>query len=285
MPSTASSAARQRVRCSTAALVIEYSAFSTRTHEPTEEPKLTIAGAGERRRAGSAAWIKKKTLRTLVATCSSNSASVNWSNGFATSPAALLINTSMRPRRESTCSTISCGVSAFETSAGSTKASLPAASISRATPASFSSLRPTSTTTIPLSANRRAVAAPIPEPAPVTMATGLSVGVACIDGPFHIIRICSLTYNFLGARGDAGTYPSHQRCCAASASHSGETQGDASPPPVRTSPAPTRLLGFVPARAMQASPPFPSPPPPLAVLLGGVAHQYQIAVMPPSEAQ
>src|SRR5438132_2179440 len=39
------------------------------------------------------------------------------------------------------------------------------------------------------------------------------------------------------ARGDAGTYPSHQRCCAASASHSGETQGEASPlhstPPLR----------------------------------------------------
>src|SRR6266851_3631952 len=29
---------------------------------------------------------------------------------------------------------------------------------------------------------------------------------------------------------------------AASASHSGETQGDASPPPVHTSPAPTRLF-------------------------------------------
>jgi hypothetical protein len=29
---------------------------------------------------------------------------------------------------------------------------------------------------------------------------------------------------------------------AASASHSGETQGDASPPPIRTTPAPTRLF-------------------------------------------
>src|SRR5260370_33363388 len=41
------------------------------------------------------------------------------------------------------------------------------------------------------------------------------------------IRMCSQTYK--PARGDAGTNPSHQRCCAASASHSGETQGDASP--------------------------------------------------------
>src|SRR6266436_8332216 len=62
--------------------------------------------------------------------------------------------------------------------------------------------------------------------------------------------------------GDAGTNPSHQRWflpvsatrlrrysfavsrderhCAASASHSGETQGDASPPRVRSPPAPTR---------------------------------------------
>src|SRR5258708_2949425 len=56
--------------------------------------------------------------------------------------------------------------------------------------------------------------------------------------------MCSQSYNYLPARGDAGTYPSHQRCCAASASHSGETQGDASPPPVRTSPAPTRLFYY-----------------------------------------
>jgi len=44
------------------------------------------------------------------------------------------------------------------------------------------------------------------------------------------------------ARGDAGTYPSHQRCCAATASRSGETQGDASPP---HSPPPPPLRGFV----------------------------------------
>src|SRR5260370_7219155 len=56
--------------------------------------------------------------------------------------------------------------------------------------------------------------------------------------------MCSQSYNYLPARGDAGTYPSHQRCCAASASHSGETQGDASPPPVRTTPAPTRLFYY-----------------------------------------
>src|SRR6266481_2767650 len=74
--------------------------------------------------------------------------------------------------------------------------------------------------------------------------------------------MCSQSYK--PARGDAGTNPSHQRwflpvsatrlrryrCavsrderhCAASASHSGETQGDASPPPVHTTPAPTRLF-------------------------------------------
>jgi hypothetical protein len=31
----------------------------------------------------------------------------------------------------------------------------------------------------------------------------------------HLIRICSQSYNYLPARGDAGTYPSHQRCAAA----------------------------------------------------------------------
>ncbi len=75
----------------------------------------------------------------------------------------------------------------------------------------------------------------------------------------NLVRMCSQGYNHLPARGDAGTNPSHQRwflpvsatrlrryrCavsrderhCAASASHSGETQGDASPPPIRTAPA------------------------------------------------
>src|SRR5260370_29140724 len=53
--------------------------------------------------------------------------------------------------------------------------------------------------------------------------------------------MCSQGYNHLPARGDAGTNPSHQRCCAASASHSGETQGDASPPHIHTTPAPTRV--------------------------------------------
>src|SRR5216683_72276 len=37
-------------------------------------------------------------------------------------------------------------------------------------------------------------------------------------------------------RGDAGTNPSHQRCCAATASRSGETQGEASP--LHTTPLP-----------------------------------------------
>src|SRR6266852_7326658 len=35
----------------------------------------------------------------------------------------------------------------------------------------------------------------------------------------------------------AGTYPSGQRCCAASASHSGRTKGGGSPPPHSTAPA------------------------------------------------
>src|SRR6266849_1455628 len=57
----------------------------------------------------------------------------------------------------------------------------------------------------------------------------------------NLVRMCSQGYNHLPARGDAGTNPSHQRCCAASASHSGETQGDASPPHIHTTPAPTRV--------------------------------------------
>ena len=34
----------------------------------------------------------------------------------------------------------------------------------------------------------------------------------------------------LSTEGDAGTYPSRQRCCAASAPHSDEMKGEASPP-------------------------------------------------------
>ena len=59
-----------------------------------------------------------------------------------------------------------------------------------------------------------------------------------------LIRICSQSYNYLPARGDAGTNPSRQRDCAATASLSAETQGGASPPPIRTAPAPTRLFYY-----------------------------------------
>src|SRR5216684_2409439 len=56
----------------------------------------------------------------------------------------------------------------------------------------------------------------------------------------NLVGMCSQGYNYLPARGDAGTNPSHQRwflpvsagtypsgqrCCAASASHSGRTKG------------------------------------------------------------
>src|SRR5438132_3389696 len=51
---------------------------------------------------------------------------------------------------------------------------------------------------------------------------------AFMDAPLSdFIRMCSQTY--LPARGDAGTYPSRQRDCVATASLSAETQGDAIP--------------------------------------------------------
>src|SRR5467141_1708891 len=48
--------------------------------------------------------------------------------------------------------------------------------------------------------------------------------------------MCSQSYNVLSARVDAGTYPSRQRDCVATASLSAETKGDASP--LHTTPLP-----------------------------------------------
>src|SRR5260221_3149071 len=79
----------------------------------------------------------------------------------------------------------------------------------------------------------------------------------------YFIRICSQGYNISRQEAmlapirltNAGSCPSRQRDCVATAARSaetkgtaqlpcgsGETQGEASPPPVRTSPAPTRLF-------------------------------------------
>ncbi len=53
------------------------------------------------------------------------------------------------------------------------------------------------------------------------------------------------------AKGDAGTYPSRQRCFAASASHSDEMKGEASPPHINTTPAPTREMAVLVVRVHQ----------------------------------
>src|SRR6266436_1185707 len=45
----------------------------------------------------------------------------------------------------------------------------------------------------------------------------------------------------MASKATAGTYPSCQRCCAASAPHSGKTKGGGSPPPYSTAPALTMI--------------------------------------------
>src|SRR6266508_864444 len=135
------------------------------------ELTLTTAGAGEPRKAGSAACTRRITARMLTARCMSISCTVNSPNGLSENAAALLTRTSSRPTRASTSSTILWGAVASARSAGTANAAPPAAAISATTESSLSSPRPTTATVRPRSARSRAVAAPIPEPPPVTIAT------------------------------------------------------------------------------------------------------------------
>ncbi len=80
---------------------------------------------------------------------------------------ALLQSTSRRPAHSTIAPAVAATASRSRTSAGNICASPPLETISSAIAASASALRPVSATRQPSRANRRAMAAPMPDPAPV----------------------------------------------------------------------------------------------------------------------
>ena len=123
----------------------------------------------ERMRCGSAARAPWNTPDTLVPSTRCQSSRLASVALPCTAMPALLTITSSRPKRLTVASISACTASHCDTSAG--WASVRSSGRSARVAASLSSLRSAMATIAPSCEKRRAVAAPMPEPAPVTMTT------------------------------------------------------------------------------------------------------------------
>src|SRR5580698_9362896 len=157
MPSWMWSAAIASVSDSTAPLVAEYTARCGSPATAAIEQVLTIAACSEARRYGSAA----RVTRTRPTTLTSNTRCHSSSGLSATVPIepmpALFTRMSTPPRRPAAVSTASRTDASSVTSAATPVNSSPG-------------LRSSTATCAPRLARSRAVASPIPEPPPVTIA-------------------------------------------------------------------------------------------------------------------
>jgi hypothetical protein len=132
---------------------------------------LTMAPSPLVRRNGVAALLRTNAVVTLKWNERSRKPALVSRNGRGIVPPALFTTTSTRPNSPVAAATISSTASLSFTSVGSTSASRPNPRTSAATSSSCSLVRAASTTLAPASAKVRAIAAPMPRPAPVTIAT------------------------------------------------------------------------------------------------------------------
>jgi hypothetical protein len=113
--------------------------------------------------------VRSKTASTF-SRCTARQPFAEMFSGVATNcPPALFTSTSIRPNRSSAASTRASTCSGSRTSAGTAKASVPAASSSARVSSSGSGRRPASTSEAPVRANSREISRPSPVPPPVTM--------------------------------------------------------------------------------------------------------------------
>ena len=122
-------------------------------------------------RCGTAAWVRLCATTTLNRNAFSRCRGVVARNGRGSAPPTLLTTMSSRPKASTAAAASPAAASGSLRSAGTTTARRPAASTSRATAASWPSVRAEITTSAPAWARATAVAAPIPRPAPVITAT------------------------------------------------------------------------------------------------------------------
>ena len=166
-----SSAAMSRVICDTAALVRLCVNDPRGALRPATELMFTMAPRPRSSMCGTVSRTSSNGDEMLKWNECSRSATVVSSNGRDTDPPALFTTMSMPP----SSSTVRCTSAARKprslTSPGTPRARRPCASTDSATRATSSAVRAVTTTSAPACANSSAVAAPIPLPPPVTIAT------------------------------------------------------------------------------------------------------------------
>ena len=131
------------------------------------------------------------------------SSGTSWNTPGMFTP-ALLNATSSRPQRSTVPSVYALTAAASETSAPTANAASP---ISRATSSTASRLMSTQVTRAPSSANRMALARPMPEPAPVTIVT-----LPASRSPMPSLLLRALSR--LTLRHDIDTAPHDRAYCA-----------------------------------------------------------------------
>src|SRR5262245_12151615 len=122
-------------------------------------------------RCGTAAWVRLCATTTLNRNAFSRCRGSVARNGRGSAPPTLLTTMSSRPKASTAAAASPAAAPGSLRSAGTTTARRPAASTSRATVASWSSVRAEISTSAPAWARATALASPIPRPAPVITAT------------------------------------------------------------------------------------------------------------------
>src|SRR3954468_12877487 len=128
-----------------------------------------------------AAFVPQTVPRYVTRVARSNSSGSTSLNGANTVVIALFTHMSIGPKASSTATAADRTASQSARSAGSTSALPPACSTSRLASSSASRLRAISPIRAPSFANRRTIARPIPEVAPVTTTTSLLMETSVPD--------------------------------------------------------------------------------------------------------
>src|SRR5262245_10819968 len=129
------------------------------------EPPPTLS------RCGTASCVRLKAVETFQWKASLKDRSLVLKKGPGMLPPALFTTTSIRPSSAIARSTKACRPSRFERSPATTTARRPARRTCSATSSSWSFVRAPIATSAPTSAKARAIPAPMPRPAAVTIAT------------------------------------------------------------------------------------------------------------------
>src|SRR3954447_24919237 len=137
------------------------------------EPTITIVPRSRGSMWSRAALVPQTVPRYVTRVARSNSSGSTSLNGAKTVVIALLTQMSIGPNASSTAAAADRTASQSARSAGRTSALPPACSTSRLASSSASRLRAISPIRAPSFANRRTVARPIPDVAPVTTTTSL----------------------------------------------------------------------------------------------------------------